>query len=289
MASSMRLSFANNEHPDVLVAPGATSIGSAPDNTVVIASAGINPHHAILTVSERSIVLSTVDAPTRAHVNARPVQEKAMLRLGDAVSLDTVTFVLKPDRDDLIQTNLPATGRPAGEDADKTATTRALPARVVLRGVSGPWFGKIVPVRGRLSVGSGSDCELVLDDPDVGKRQAAIEVSGDSIFLRGADAGGYSAVNGVATRDAVLYPDDQIAFGRNRFVIEAPSLPIRENAIPQGGEVNITQTMRAIPKSAAPAPAPPAVDDNAKNDIWWLIGAAALIAIGIAVLLYVSF
>jgi hypothetical protein len=45
--------------------------------------------------------------------------------------------------------------------------------------------------------------------------------------------------------------------------------------------------MRAVPRPVMPIAPPPAADDRNKNDIWWLIGAAALIAIGLAVLLYV--
>lgn len=281
----MRLSFANNEHPDVLVAPGDTSMGSAADNAVVLAAPGIQPHHAVMTVSERSIVLAGIGgAAARIHVNARPVQEKALLRLGDTVSLDTVTFVLKPDRDESIRTQVPGAAT-AGKDG--AGVERTLPARVVLRGVSGGWFGKIVPVRGSLIVGSGKDSDLALDEVELEKHHASIEVAGDSIYLRGNGSKGGAVVNGVPVHDAVLFPDDQIAFGRNRFVIEAPSLPVRETANTPAGEVNITQTMRAIPK-AAPAPVEPA-EEPARNDIWWLIGAAALIAIGIAVLLYVSF
>ena len=33
----------------------------------------------------------------------------------------------------------------------------------------------------------------------------------------------------------------------------------------------------------------PAAAERNKNDIWWLIGAAALIAVGIALLLFVRF
>ena len=44
-----------------------------------------------LSVSERSSVLSVAGANgARMHVNARPVREKAILRLGDIVSLDTM-------------------------------------------------------------------------------------------------------------------------------------------------------------------------------------------------------
>lgn len=286
----MRLCFPNNEHPDVLIAPGDTAIGSAPDNAIVLAEPGISPHHARLTVSERSIVLATGESGARIHVNARPVLEKAILRLGDVVSLDTVKFALKPDRDDSIRTEVPGHATPAPADASQAMTrTRQLPPRVVLRGVSGGYFGKIVPVRGRLLIGRGSDCGLILDEPEMSRHHAVIENTGDGIYLRDMGSANGTFVNGVLVRNAVLHTDDQIAFDRNRFLLEAPSLPTRSDlasAAPVAEEVNITQTMRAIdkPGSAPPAPA----EERNRNDIWWLIGAAALIAAGIAVLLYLS-
>jgi len=158
----------------------------------------------------------------------------------------------------------------------------------VLRGVSGSYFGKIVPVRGRLVIGRGSDCDLVLDEAEMSRRHAVIENSGDGIYLRDLGSANGTFVNGVQVRDAILHPDDQIAFDTNRFLLEAPSLPTREEGAQQPIEVDdstITQTMRAVPKPAQPAPGIP-VDERKKNDIWWLIGAAALIAIGIAVLFY---
>jgi pSer/pThr/pTyr-binding forkhead associated (FHA) protein len=292
-AIAMRLCFPNNEHPDVLIAPGDTAIGSASDNAIVLTAPGVAPHHARLNVSTRSIVLAAGEGGARIHVNARPVVEKAILRLGDVVSLDTIKFTLKPDRDDSIDTGVPdhVTPPPAAPvDAADTATrVRQLPARVVLRGVSGSYFGKIVPVRGRLTIGCGSDCGLILDEPEMSRHHAVIENAGDGIYLRDMGSSNGTFVNGVQVRDAVLHTDDQIAFDRNRFLLEAPSLPTRSDlasAPAAAQQVNVTQTMRAIDKPAAP-PAPP-VEEGNRNDIWWLIGAAALIAAGIAVLLYIS-
>jgi len=290
----MRLHFPNKEHADVIVASGDTTIGSAQDNNVVVSKPGVAAHHINLAVAERSIVLSVSDAQARVHVNARPVREKALLRLGDTVSLDTIQLRLMPDRDESIRTNVPtgsrnATPPPPGSDEMNATRTRLAPAKVVLRGVSGSYFGKIVPVRGRLVIGRGSDCDLVLDEAEMSRRHAVIENSGDGIYLRDLGSANGTFVNGVQVRDAVLHPDDQIAFDTNRFLLEAPSLPTREEGDQAGVDVDnstITQTMRAVPRPTQPAPARP-VDDRNKNDIWWLIGAAALIAIGIAVLFYV--
>jgi pSer/pThr/pTyr-binding forkhead associated (FHA) protein len=290
MAANVRLTFPNKEHADVLVAPGDTTVGSAQDNAVVLPGAGVAAHHASVTVRDRSFVLNVLDTAARTHVNARPVREKALLRMGDIVSLDTVQFMLKPDRDEVIRTKVPAENPNAVDpDNDPNVTrTRLTPPKAVLRGVSGAYFGKIIPIRGRLTIGRGSECDLILDEPEMSRKHAMIENFGDGIYLRDLGSSNGTFVNGVQVRDAVLHPDDQIAFDRNRFLLEAPGMaPRSDHEVTVEEPVhNITQTMQAIRLSEAkPAPA----TERNKNDIWWLIGAAALIAVGIALLLFVRF
>ncbi len=285
----MRLHFPNKEHADLLTAPGDTSIGAASDNVIVLAGPGIASHHASLNVGDRGYVLSVIDSAARVHVNARPVREKAILRLGDVVSLDTLQFILKPDRDASIRTDVPAASVTTLRGSDE-ASARASggPPKAVLRGVSGSYFGKIVPLRGKLTIGRGSDCDVVLDEPEMSKRHAMIENSGDAILLRDLGSVNGTFVNGVQVRDAILHPDDQIAFDQNRFLLEAPGLPGRDQVfIDEHDAPNITQTMRAVrlPEEDRPKSQPAS---STRNDIWWLIGAAALIGLGIAMLLLVK-
>jgi hypothetical protein len=179
-----------------------------------------------------------------------------------------------------------AVPRTGGDEAATRA--RNVPPKAVLRGVSGAYFGRIVPLRGKLVIGRGSDCDLVLDEPEMSRRHAMIENSGDAIFLRDLGSSNGTFVNGVQVRNAVLHPDDQIAFDHNRFLLEAPGLPGRDhNLIDERDAPNITQTMRAVrlPEDDLPRPAP---NPATRNDIWWLIGAAALIGLGITLLLLVK-
>src|SRR5262249_17138614 len=282
----MRLHFPNREHADLLVAPGDTSLGSAGDNNVVLDRPGVAAHHASLSVGDRGYVLSVVDPAARVHVNARPVREKAILRLGDVISLDTLQFVLKPDRDASIRTEVPGASASGADDA--ATRIRNVPPKAVLRGVSGTYFGKIVPLRGKLVIGRDSDCDLILDEPEMSRRHAMIENSGDIIFLRDLGSANGTFVNGVQVRNAVLHPDDQIAFDHNRFLPEAPGLPGRDQqAIDERDAPNITQTMRAVRLAEADAPQSEP-NPATRNDIWWLIGAAALIGLGITLLLLVK-
>lgn len=292
----MRLSFPNREHEDTQVGAGDAQIGAAPDNTIVLNHRGVAAHHARLSVSDHGIVLNVFDA-ARTHVNTRPVREKAILRLGDVVSLDTLQFVLKPDSDDSIRRDLPPM-RSLTPLPPVSTPLRITPPKVLLRGVSGSRFGKIVPVRGQLVIGRSPDSDLPLDEPDMMPRHAAIETSGEAIFLRDLGSKSGTSVNGVQVRNAILHPGDQVAFTRNRFVLEAPGLPVRAEPAASGPATssaaasNITQTMRAINLSHDDV-APTSTDDDGdagnKNDIWWLIIAAALIATALVLLFLVNF
>ena len=272
----MRLSFPNGEHADVIASGGVVGIGSAEGNSIILGSAGVRPAHARLVLDQRGVVLEVLDAQARTHVNARPVLEKALLRLGDVVNFDAVAMVLKPDRDDVIDTNPPVDDRPSGP--------RPGVASVVLRGVSGAHFGKTVAVGDGLVIGQGRH-GLELDEPGMADRHASIDAVGDLIRLRDLGSTGGTSVNGVMVRHAVLHPGDQIAFGRNRFVLEAPGFPARgqQRDTPAGFAPAITQTMPAID---FPDDAPP--PDERSSSVWWLILAAALIGVGIAGMIWLG-
>ncbi len=291
--TAVRLSFPKGEHADVIVAPGETTIGAAPDNTVVVSAAGVVAHHAAIVADPRGFTLLVRDPSARTHVNARPVREKAILRLGDVVSVDAVNIVLKPDRDASIEP-APAAGAAVVDDGQADTRYRVAPPRAVLRGVSGPYFGKVIPIHGRIEIGRGPDCGLVLDEPEMSRRHAMIEVTPGEIYLRDLGSSNGTFVNGVQVRDAVLHPGDQLAFDRNRFLVEAPGMPPRRNeprtptATPAVDRPpQVTQTMRAI-RIDEPAPMadpPPAEGQGGGWNPWALLAAAVLIAGAFALLI----
>lgn len=269
----MRLSFPHGEHADVVADDTTVSIGAAPGNEIVLAGDGVATNHARVVMDRRGCILEVLDAGARTHLNARPVRERAFVRPGDIVCLGTVSMVVRQDHDDSIVTALPAESPPAPGDAP--------PARVVLRGVNGPWSGKSIPLDRRTVVGRDAGCDVVVDETGIASRHALIENLGEVVYLRGLDAEAGSVVNGVALRDAVLHSGDQVVFDRQRFVVEAPGLPARGERASEAptGARPITQIMQAVQVPVAEA------TPAAHRSIWWLIGTAAVIGLGIAALL----
>jgi predicted component of type VI protein secretion system len=267
----MRLSFANGERADFVMEEGVVNLGSAEGNGILLAARDVAPWHARLVVDARGIVLEIMDPTALTHVNARPVREKALLRFGDMLCLGRTVIALKADSDATVNTSIPADG------AARTAPTT--PARVVLRGVSGNHFGKAVAVNQRLVIGSGPDCDLVLDEPRMAAQHAAIEFTGERIWLRDLGSTDGSLVNGVHVRDAAVHSGDQLAFERSHFVIEAPGLPLR-------GEMGNGDEYANGDAHAEAEQADRDRSDAGQGGIWWLIGVAALIALGLVLLIH---
>jgi pSer/pThr/pTyr-binding forkhead associated (FHA) protein len=267
----MRLSFPNGEHADVRLDDGELSIGAAAGNDVSLPSAGLAPRHALLRVdAQRGILLSVPDRNAQVHVNARPVREQAVLRLGDVLSLNRTRILLKPERDEVILQSIPEAGQALPPGAQRTAASR-----VVLRGVGGSHFGRSVPLCDPVLIGRAADARLQADDPDLDERHAQVELHGERIVLRDLGSHDGSVVNGVVVRDAVLHPGDQLAIGAQRFVIEAPGLPPRgadSGLPPPGFGMGTTQTLRAVEGRPAESA------QVARSNLAWLIITAVVIA-----------
>ncbi len=279
----MKLSFPGNEHKDIISGDGVVRVGSAPDCRVVLpAGKDIGAHHADIEIDQkRGLTLIVADAAVSVHVNARPIKQKAILRLGDMVTVGQVRMVLRPDQD---RTEKPPKASSAAQPM------RQAPPRVVLRGVSGAYFGKVISLRATTTIGSGPDCDLVLTEPGLSARQVSIENTPNGLYLRSIGQASGAYVNGTQVRELVLKPGDQLAFDQNRFLIEAPGYLLEYNTGDEPITGVITQVQRPL-QMPAPATAPKQTPTSQENDTvdWIIMGAAVVTLVALAVLVYLEF
>ncbi|HJR11996.1 MAG TPA: FHA domain-containing protein [Rhodanobacteraceae bacterium] len=225
-------------------------IGSAPDNDIMPVGAGVDPHHVAVTAAPSGLLLTVLPGCQRVYVNARAVREKALLHYGDTVTLGANKFLLVADA-------APAETRDVGDAV-------AYPGQAGLRIMSGAASGQLLPIAPELRLGAGS---RHFGDLSYACRVAQTE---DGLVFESESAA--PRVNGWRCQRARLSPDDQIVLGEHRFVVEAPGLQCAAHAIAQ-------------PAPVAPVPEPEP-DDSPHTEIWWLIGAAVVLAGLIALFLY---
>lgn len=275
----IRISLPGGERSDLVAGEGVVRVGSAPGSDIQLPTAkGVRPKHAEVHYDQRrGVELKVMEPGAVVVVNGRPVKEKAILRLGDVVVIGQVRLVLKPEVE---RQDKPPKLDPA---AIETKLSFA-PPRVVLRGVSGAYFGKVITLKGKTVIGRGSDCDLVLNEPEMSRRHAILENTPQGLYLRDLGSANGTSVNGQLVRDIVLRPGDQVAFDQNRFLVEAPgylSMPIE--AEPVTGVITQVQRPLVIPK----APEEPKKDNNTVD--WIIMGAAGVILAALAVLVYLEF
>jgi hypothetical protein len=252
----MRIEFPNSTRTAFHWNQPLLRIGSHSDNDLVLAAGQVAPHHLCISQDRRGWVLDVLPEATRIHVNARPVRERAILRPGDMLSVGDCRMQLCADE--------APTARTSPEMPEQERCT------VALRAVAGPLSGQVLPLADRLELGSQGRAPLDLPQGE----NATLMIFWRDGQLRmetgqPTDARYPVRVNGIVAQQTVLLPGDQIGIGMHRFLIDAPGLePEPEIILP-------------------PAPPAPLPEDTAgpRGEVWWLIATAAVLALGIALLL----
>lgn len=250
----MKLAFPNGDHPEVAVGKGSFSIGGTDQDDIVLD--GSIAGHAILTVDQRGITLSVDDLPADAvQVNDRPVRRRAILRFGDQIRIGTTPMVLLGND---VNTKTP----PHPFDA---CAVDGEPARVVLRGLSGRYAGRVFPVADAIQIGNDPTADVRI--PIESEVRLVVGCAGERVFLRREAGQEELDVNGHKVRHAELSPGDQITIGGERLLVEAPGFV---PAQAYGGEDtprrrNTTQVFQAMPMPKPEAPTSPTGQPEAKQ------------------------
>ncbi len=256
----MRIEFPHTAREDFLWPQPQLRIGSAPDNDLVLAVHQAAGHHLRIQQDRRGLVLQVLSPAGRIYVNARPVRERALLRIGDVLSVGDCRMLLRSDEE------------PAGrQPPDVPEQGRCA---VALRAVAGPLSGRVVSLQRPLELGPQGHYPLELPQGETASLQIAWK-DGRLQLEAGMQSERYPLrLNGVPVQQAVLLPGDQIGVAMHRFVVDAPGME--------------AEPVIELP----PAPMPESLPEDAagpRGEVWWLIVTAAILALGIALGLLIRF
>lgn len=253
----MRIEFPNAAREDFHWTQALLRIGSAPDNDLVLASSQAASTHLRIEQDRRGWVLQVVPSADRIYVNARPVRERALLRAGDVVSIGDCRLLLRADDD-------PAQRQLLQVSAEGRCT-------VALRAVAGPLSGRVFSLQEGVELGTSDGIPLELPRGDVVVLRVFWEAA--QLWLETVQSCERHPlrVNGVCADKLALEPGDQIGVAMHRFMIDGPGMepeaPLSEFRPPYLPE-----------QSAGPS-----------SEVWWLIVTAAVLALGIALVLLIRF
>ena len=258
--SHMRIEFPHAAREDFHWAQAQLRIGSEPDNDLVLEASQASARHLRIQQDHRGWVLNVLPSADRIHVNARPVRERALLRAGDVISVGDCRMLLRTDEEpgNRVALAVPVEGR----------------CTVALRAVSGPLSGRVFSLGDSIELGPPGRCPLELPRGE----SVALRVfwRNGNLFLETTRASGRHPVrvNGVAIESVALQPGDQVGVAMHRFVLDAPGMePEPEWIMPE------EPVQAELPEDAA----------GPTSEVWWLIATAAVLALGIALVLLIRF
>lgn len=249
----LRVGFPGQTREEISLQQAVIRVGSDVDSDIQLNSGDVAPHHASIKYRHRCWMLQVADGAERVHVNARPVRELALLRLGDVISVGGSKLLL-------LQA---ATGHDGHAAVPTEARAEPGAHMAGLRCVAGPLSGRLFLIcpdlqLDRLLLPGMDGCVRVHSTRD----GARFEQLGDGDVQ--------VACNGHAVKSGLMRNGDQLSCGRYRFVLETSAAPQDRQLPPKTSTVEM--------------PLPPQ-DKSDRREMGWLLGVAALLAVFIAVLL----
>ena len=242
----MKLVFPNGEHTQVLLSPGVNRIGSARDNVVVLDRPGIEPVQCEIHLSNFGVNLQVPQGVGNIVVNDKPVREMIALRAGDTIKLGSIVVrVAMMDAPRAVSIGGPAPGMDAGDPGEDSGATRvrmAIP-KFILRGVSGPVFGKMFPIAGATVIGRAPESGIPVPVDEISRRHVELKPTQDGLSVEDLGSANGTYVNGQRVQKGFMKPGDELRLDAVRFLLIAPGQEVTaQKAGPSGPAASAKKT-----------------------------------------------
>ena len=208
----MKLIFPHKEHKDFELIGDSFTIGSSDDAAIKIEAIGMSLIHATLIKDGNDYSLEIDNPACMVSVNGRLVKDAKEVRAGDLMIIAQVHCKLEDQA-------------PQKQDDNRTRIRMALP-KYVLRGVSGVYFGKTFPLRGKTSLGRHSDNDIFVNVDGISRKHAVISVLADSLEIEDMESSNGTYVNGKQITKSKIDIGDEIKLDNIRFLIQSPGMQL---------------------------------------------------------------
>jgi ABC-type multidrug transport system ATPase subunit len=186
----LRYRLGNEEWEEIPLLEGENLIGRGEDCDLIVKHELISRYHAKVILDERKIWLVDLGSTNGIQVDRQSIapNEKFQLELGQNFIIGAYSLVIEAPFSQETLTD-------KTEDDESSMTYR-----LRYRSGSGSWVEKSL-IDGDFIIGRGGECDVILDDKEISRRHAHLNVDGDRFWL--ADLG---SKNGTQVDDRPLSP-----------------------------------------------------------------------------------
>ena len=119
---------------------------------------------------------------------------------------------------------------PAGDDDGRTRVRMALP-KFMLRGVSGPTFGKTFAVVGSMTIGRNHDCDIPIATDEISRHHAKLQVTPSGVMVEDLGSANGTFVNNQRVHgSAMMKGNDELRLDTIRFLLVSPTAEAQSHA-----------------------------------------------------------
>jgi pSer/pThr/pTyr-binding forkhead associated (FHA) protein len=267
----MKLLFPNGEHGPVELKDGDVFVGSGADCQVMLAAPGIGMRHCVLRTRGDSTIVKPGDAQSVTVLNGKQITGETALKPGDLLLFSKIGCrVVAIEKAASTPVRKPI-APPSGDDDGRTRVRMALP-KFMLRGVSGPTFGKTYAVVGSMTIGRNHDCDISIATDEISRHHAKLQVTPIGVMVEDLGSANGTFVNNQRVHgSAMMKSNDELRLDTIRFLLVSPTAEAQSHA-------------QAAAQTVVIAPA-----KGNSNALVWVIVGAIVIGLGVlAVLRYLG-
>jgi len=260
----MKLLFPNDEHTPVSLRDGTLLVGSGADCAMRLEFAGIAEHHCeLITQDGQTLVVPLTDAAATV-LNGKQVAGEAPVKPGDLLLFGKIGCrVVAGERGRA----LPPV-RAGADDMGSTRVRMAIP-KYVLRGVSGPTFGKVYALVGTLGVGRSSDNDICIPIDEISRQHARLQSAASGVVVEDLGSANGTFVNDKRVHTLTqLRAGDEVRFDTIRFLLMSPAQEAQHASTALRADAN--------------------VESRSSRGLWIVAGVVVVLAAAVAWLRYLG-
>ncbi|WP_370980612.1 FHA domain-containing protein [Agaribacterium sp. ZY112] len=211
------------------------SFGTGSQNTYIVSGDAVSERQARLSVKPEQVVLHNVAGGQSVYLNGKPLKQRATLKSGDHFSVGEARFKIEDPK----LTRTPAKTK---------SKAKTLKRNWQLKGCNTAIANKIIPLKGRLSIGRSQECDICLNVMHLSRQHARITVTADRVLLEDLNSANGTFVNGQRIKQQQLQHGDEVAFDTLRFFVEGPeqAAEVRPQAVDNKTQLRPSITQEEI-------------------------------------------
>ena len=220
----MKLLFPAGEHEPVELKDGETVVGAAPDCQIMLAAPGIASRHCSLLARGEQASVRALDPAAVVVLNGKQITADAPFKSGDLLLFGKVGCRVVASEKVAAPAPMRRAAAPtAADDENGRTRVRAALPKFVMRGVSGPTFGKTFGVVGALTLGRSAECDISIASDEISRHHAKLQVVPDGVMVEDLGSANGTFVNNQRVHGGTLMkPGDELRLDTVRFMLMSP-------------------------------------------------------------------